>query len=112
MPWYVYEENEQLKKLLCSTRKNIERKKIQFAQSKINIGLKRKKNCDDDLAMCGEEIKKKFLYPYPMPITDPTHLLEVSVFLFRVSQNMSSYYVPVLSSTYATAYCRYFSKLF
>ena len=36
----VYEENVQLLKLLCSTSKNIERKNIQSAQSKINILLK------------------------------------------------------------------------
>ena len=46
----VYEGNEQLQKLLCSTSKDIERKKIQFAQLKINIGLERKRRCDDDLA--------------------------------------------------------------
>ena len=31
----VYEGNEQLPKLLCSTSKNIERKKIESAQSKL-----------------------------------------------------------------------------
>ena len=31
----VYEGNEQLQKLLCSTSKNIERKKIESAQSKL-----------------------------------------------------------------------------
>ena len=39
-------------------------------------------------------MEKSSSIPYhaqPMPITDPTYLLEVSVFLFRVSQNMSSY---------------------
>ena len=52
-----------------------------------------------------QEIAKKIvLHPYPIPITDPTHLVEVCVFLFQVSQNISSYKVPVLSSTYATAY--------
>ena len=91
----VYYGNKQLQKLLCSTSKNIERKKIQSAQSKINIGLERKRKCDDDLAeVLGtkQEIAKRIvLHPYPMPITDPTHLLEISVFLFRVFRNMSSY---------------------
>ena len=53
-----YEGNEQLQKLLCSTSKNIERKKIQSAQSKINIGLERKRKCKDDLARCWEKSKK------------------------------------------------------
>ena len=38
-----------------------------------------------------QEIAKKVLHPYLMPITDLTHLLEVSVFLFGVFENMSSY---------------------
>ena len=38
-----YEGNEQLQKLLCATSKNIKRKTIQSAQSKINIGLERKR---------------------------------------------------------------------
>ena len=54
----VYERNEQLQKLLCSTSKNFERKKIQSAQSKINIGLERKRKCDDALVRCWEKNKK------------------------------------------------------
>ena len=38
-----------------------------------------------------QEIAKRIvLHPYPQPITDPTQVLEVKMFLFRVSQNMSS----------------------
>ena len=36
----VYQENEQLLKLLCSTSKNIEGKNIQSALSRINVLLK------------------------------------------------------------------------
>ena len=51
----LYEGNEQLQKLLCPTNKNIERKKIQSAQSKINIVLERKRKCNDDLVRCWEK---------------------------------------------------------
>ena len=54
----VYERNKQLQKLLCSTSKNIERKKIQSAQSKINVGLERKRKLDDNLVRCWEKKKK------------------------------------------------------
>ena len=57
----VYEGNEQLQKLLCLTSKNIERKKIQSSQLKINTGLERKRKCDDDLARCWEK-NKKYIY--------------------------------------------------
>ena len=81
----VCEENEQLQKLLYSTSKDIERKKIQSAQSKINIGLERKRKCDDDLARYWgkkQEVAKKIVFhPCLLPVTDSTHLLEVSVFL-------------------------------
>ena len=40
----VYEGNEQLQKLLCSTSKNIKRKKIQSAQSKTKITITYGKN--------------------------------------------------------------------
>ena len=73
----VYEGNEQLQKFVCSTCKNIEREKIQSAQSKIDIGLEKKRKCDDDgLVRCREKkrnCKKKF----------STHI--PCVFLFRVS---------------------------
>ena len=64
-----------------------------FAQSKINIRLERNRKCDDALARYWEKNKKLqkkiVLHPYPMPITDPTRLLKVSVFLYRISQNVS-----------------------
>ena len=70
-------------------------KKILLAQLKIDIGLEQKRKCGNDLARCLEKQKKLqkkvVLHPYPMPITDPTLLIEVSAFLFRVSQHMSSY---------------------
>ena len=69
----VYEGNEQLQKLLCATSKNIEKKKIQSAQWKINIGLERKRKCNDDLARCWKKNKKlqKIVFqPYPVLITD------------------------------------------
>ena len=63
----VYEGNEQLQKLLCSTSKNIEWKKIQSAQSKIDIGLERKRKCDDDFARCSEKKKSQKNSPPPIP---------------------------------------------
>ena len=69
----VYEGNEQLQKLLCSTSKNIERKKIQSAQSKIDIGLERKRKCGDDLARCWEKKTRNCKNNNPPPISRANH---------------------------------------
>ena len=39
----IYEGNEQLQKILCAASKDIQRKDLQFVQSKIDIGLQQKK---------------------------------------------------------------------
>ena len=84
----VYEGNEQLHdfyvqqvKILKGRRSNVHnRRLIVDLRGKENVVMvwrgvgKKKKNC-----------KKNVLHPYPIPITDSTPLLEVSVFLFRVS---------------------------
>ena len=48
-----------------------------------------------------QEIAKKIvLHPYPMPITDPTHVLEVSVFISCFSE-----YELILSASFEQYVC-------
>ena len=49
----IQEGNEQLQKLISS--KNLNRKELQSAQSKLDIGLQRKRKCIHDIA----NLKKK-----------------------------------------------------
>ena len=112
----VYEGNKQFRNFYIhySTNKNIERKQIQSAQSKINIGIERKRKCDDDLARCWGKNKKLqnkiVLHPYHMSIIDPTHLLKVGVFL------CFSEYELIQSASFEQYVCfrkiRYFSRYF
>ena len=55
----IQEGNEQLQKVLCTAHQQINRKELQSAQSKIDIGLQRKRKCDEELTLLRE--KKKLL---------------------------------------------------
>ena len=55
----IQEGNEQLQKVLCTAHQQINRKELQSAQSKIDIGLQRKRKCDKELTLLRE--KKKLL---------------------------------------------------
>ena len=71
----VYEGNKQFRNFYIHylTNKNIERKKIQSAQSKINIGIERKRKCDDDLARCWGKKQEVAKQNSPPPISHANH---------------------------------------
>ena len=97
----VYEGNEQLQKLLCSTSKNIGRSSLR--NRRVILDLRGKEN----VMVIGRGVRKKtrnckkiVLHPYPTPITDPTHLLEVSVFFSCFSE-----YELILSANFEQHVC-------
>ena len=86
--WYMMEMSpEELHKLLCSTSKIFKGRRSNLHNRKLILNTIEKK-CNDDLVRCWgkkQEIAKRIvLHPYTMPITDSTHLLDGSVFLFHV----------------------------